>query len=101
MNELRHTKAQCDELTVAIAKPVNEGSVRFTEIQLTFSRIVKEVLHRTAVLYVQQKCRGDNARSKPAEFQRFTLIPNCRTFRASYYCCAPHNRIARQIRQSF
>jgi hypothetical protein len=47
-DELRRTKAQCDELTAAIAKLVNEGSVRFTEIQLTFTRIVKEVLHRTA-----------------------------------------------------
>ena len=47
-DELRRTKAQCDELTAAIAKLVNDGSVRFTEIQLTFTRIVKEVLHRTA-----------------------------------------------------
>lgn len=58
-DDLRRTKTQCDELTVAIEKLVSDSSVRFSEIQKTFSHIVKEVLHRSAVLYVRQNDSGN------------------------------------------
>lgn len=58
-DDLRRTKAQCDELTVAIEKLVSDSSLRFSEIQKTFSHIVKEVLHRSAVLYVRQNDSGN------------------------------------------
>jgi len=58
-DDLRRTKAQCDELTFAIEELVNEGSERFDEILKTFSNIVKEVFHRSAVLYVRQNDNGN------------------------------------------
>lgn len=58
-NELRKTKAKCDELTVTLEELVTNGSDRYRQIQKTFSRIIKEVLHRTAVLYVQQNDSGN------------------------------------------
>jgi uncharacterized protein YydD (DUF2326 family) len=58
-DDLRHTKAQCDDLTVVIEKLVNEDSTRFNEILKTFSNIIKQVLHRTAVLYVRQNNSGN------------------------------------------
>ncbi|HEC13395.1 MAG TPA: DUF2326 domain-containing protein [Acidiferrobacteraceae bacterium] len=58
-DELRKTKAKCDELTVTLEELVTNGSDRYRQIQKTFSRIIKEVLHRTAVLYVQQNDSGN------------------------------------------
>ncbi|MDP2001646.1 MAG: DUF2326 domain-containing protein [Desulfurivibrionaceae bacterium] len=58
-DDLRRTKTQCDELTVAIEELVNDGSNRFNEILKTFSHIIKELLHRSAVLYVRQNDSGN------------------------------------------
>ena len=58
-DELRNTKANCDEQTDAIKDLVDKGSERYKAIQKMFSRIVKEVLHRTAILYVQQNDSGN------------------------------------------
>lgn len=58
-DDLRRTKAQCEVLSVAIEKLVIDSSVRFSEIQKTFSRIIKEVLHRSAILYIRQNDRGN------------------------------------------
>lgn len=57
--DLRRTKAQCDELAFAIEELVNETPARFNEILKTFSHIVKEVFHRSAVLYVKQNDSGN------------------------------------------
>lgn len=58
-DELRHAKAECDELAVVIEDLVNDGSARFNKILKTFSQIIKEVLHRSAVLYVRQNDSGN------------------------------------------
>lgn len=58
-DELRQTKARAEELTAAIRQMVHQGSPRYQEIQRTFSRIIKEVTHRTALLYLDQNGEGN------------------------------------------
>lgn len=58
-DDLRRTKAKCDELTFAIEELVNDSPDRFNEILKTFSHIIKEVLHRNSVLYVKQNDSGN------------------------------------------
>lgn len=58
-DDLRRTRTLCDDLTFAIEELVNEGSDRFNAILKTFSHIVKEVFHRSAVLYVKQNDSGN------------------------------------------
>ena len=55
----RTTRAESDRLSVEIEDVINEGSSRFKEILKAFSRIVNEVLHRTAVVYVKQNDKGN------------------------------------------
>lgn len=56
---LRKAKDRKDELAIEINDLINNGSDRYKGIQRVFSRIIKEVLHRTAVLYVNQNSEGN------------------------------------------
>ena len=66
----RLTKTKVDETTAALQDMVHAGNPRYQEIQLTFSRIVTEVLHRTALLYLEQN--GEGNLDVPAEFSDTT-----------------------------
>ena len=57
--DLRATKSRTDQLTADIALMVHQGSARYHQIQRTFSRIIKEVLDRTALLYLDQNGEGN------------------------------------------
>jgi uncharacterized protein YydD (DUF2326 family) len=57
--QLKKAKEKREELTAEIGDLISQGSYRYTEIQRTFSRIIKEVLRRTAVLYVNQNGEGN------------------------------------------
>ncbi|MFN0130724.1 MAG: DUF2326 domain-containing protein [Verrucomicrobiales bacterium] len=57
--EIRETKARADQLAAEIGQMVHHGSPRYQEIRLTFSRIIKEVLGRTALLYLDQNGEGN------------------------------------------
>lgn len=57
--QVRHTKARAEELTATIQQMIHQGSERYAEIQLNFSRIIKEVTQRTALLYVDQNGEGN------------------------------------------
>lgn len=57
--DLRRNRNKRDELTYAIEELVNESPDRFNTILKTFSHIVKEVFHRSAVLYVRQNDSGN------------------------------------------
>ncbi|MCF7809094.1 MAG: DUF2326 domain-containing protein [Candidatus Marinimicrobia bacterium] len=58
-NRLRKAKERKEQLTVQIGDLIKNGSDRYKEIQRVFTRIIKEVLHRTAVLYVKQNDSGN------------------------------------------
>lgn len=58
-DDLRRTKKLCDDLTFAIEELVNDSPERFNAILKTFSHIVKEVFHRSAILYVKQNDSGN------------------------------------------
>jgi len=64
--DLRTTRARTVQLTAEIAQMVHQGSPRYLEIQRTFSRILKDVLGRTALLYLDQN--GDGNLDPHAEF---------------------------------
>ena len=56
---LRSAKERKEELIIEIGDLIKNGSERYKGIQRVFSRIIKEVLHRTAVLYVTQNDSGN------------------------------------------
>jgi uncharacterized protein YydD (DUF2326 family) len=56
---LRKAKDRKEELTIQIGEVISNGSERYRGIQRVFSRIIKDVLHRTAVLYVNQNKSGN------------------------------------------
>lgn len=56
---LRKAKEQQEELTIKISELIANGSLRYYGIQRVFSRIIKDVLHRNAVLYVKQNDQGN------------------------------------------
>ncbi|MCX6879731.1 MAG: DUF2326 domain-containing protein [Verrucomicrobia bacterium] len=58
-DQLRQTKSRVEDLTTAIQQMVHHSSPRYQEIQRTFSRIIKEVTHRTALLYLDQNSEGN------------------------------------------
>ncbi len=58
-DRLRTAKERMEELTIEIRDLIKNGSDRYKGIQRVFSRIIKEVLHRTAVLYVNQNGEGN------------------------------------------
>ena len=58
-DDIRQTKSRVDELTAGIQQMIHHSSPRYQEIQRTFNRIIKEVLHRTALLYVDQNGEGN------------------------------------------
>jgi uncharacterized protein YydD (DUF2326 family) len=58
-DRVRHNKAHAEELTATIQQMIHQGSERYAEIQLNFSRIIKEVTQRTALLYVDQNGEGN------------------------------------------
>lgn len=58
-DDLRKTKARAEQLTAEIRKMVHHGSPRYQEIQRAFSRIIKEVLGLTALLYLDQNGEGN------------------------------------------
>jgi uncharacterized protein YydD (DUF2326 family) len=58
-DDLRTTKAHTEQLTAEIRQMVHQGSPRYLEIQRTFSRIIKDVLGRTALLYLDQNGEGN------------------------------------------
>lgn len=58
-DRLRKAKERKEELTIKIGDLIKNGSDRYKGIQRVFSRIIKEVLHRTAVLYVNQNDSGN------------------------------------------
>lgn len=57
--QLKKAKDRKEELTSEISELIKNGSDRYKGIQRVFSRIIKEVLHRTAVLYVNQNGEGN------------------------------------------
>jgi len=57
--DLRTTKARVEQLTTEIGQMVHQGSKRYHEIQRHFSRIIKEVVGRTALLYLDQNGEGN------------------------------------------
>jgi uncharacterized protein YydD (DUF2326 family) len=56
---LRKAKDRQEELAIEIDDLITNGSERYKGIQRVFSRIIKDVLHRTAVLYVNQNDSGN------------------------------------------
>ncbi len=58
-DQLNKAKDRKEELTREIGELIRDGSDRYKGIQRVFSRIIKEVLHRTAVLYVNQNGEGN------------------------------------------
>lgn len=58
-DRLRKAKVRKEELTIEIRYLINNGSDRYKGIQRVFSRIIKDVLHRTAILYVNQNDSGN------------------------------------------
>ena len=56
---LRKAKDRKDKLSVKIEELIQNGSDRYHGIQREFSRIIKDVLLRTAVLYVKQNDSGN------------------------------------------
>lgn len=58
-HQLRQTKTRVEDLTAAIQEMVHHSSPRYQEIQRTFTRIIKEVTHRTALLYLDQNGEGN------------------------------------------
>jgi uncharacterized protein YydD (DUF2326 family) len=58
-DQVRKTKARTEELTAAIQQLIHQGNKRYQEIQLNFSRIIKEVTQRTALLYLDQNGEGN------------------------------------------
>lgn len=56
---LKKAKDRKEELTSEISELIKSGSDRYKGIQRVFSRIIKEVLHRTAILYVNQNGEGN------------------------------------------
>lgn len=58
---LQEVNDRKDELVVQIRDLLKSGSnsILYQGIQRTFNRIIKEVLHRTAVLYVKQNASGN------------------------------------------
>jgi len=58
-DQVRQIKARTEELTAAIQHLIHQGSQRYQEIQLNFSRIMKEVTQRTALLYLDQNGEGN------------------------------------------
>jgi len=56
---LRGAKDRKQELAIEIGSLISSGSDRYKGIQRVFSRIIKDVLHRTAVLYVNQNDSGN------------------------------------------
>ena len=57
--QLRKVKERKEYLTIEIRDLIKNGSERHKEIQRVFSRIIKEVLHRTAILYIKQNHNGN------------------------------------------
>ena len=58
-DDIRANKSKIDQLTAEIGQMVNKGNARYKSIQLVFSRIIKDVLHRTALLYLTQNGEGN------------------------------------------
>ena len=58
-DRLRKAKERKEALTIEIRELVKNKSDRYIEIQRVFSRIIKDVLHRDAVLYVNQNGEGN------------------------------------------
>lgn len=58
-DDLRNTKARSEQLTAEIRQMVHKGSPRYQEIQRNFSRIIKEITPRTALLYLDQNGEGN------------------------------------------
>lgn len=58
-DDLRETKARAEQLTVEIRQMVHDGSQRYQEIQRNFSRIIKDVIDLTALLYLDQNGEGN------------------------------------------
>lgn len=58
-DDLRTTKTRAEQLTAEIRQMVHQGSPRYHEIQRTFNRIIKDVLGRTALLYLDQNGEGN------------------------------------------
>lgn len=56
---LRETKSRAEQFAADIRQMVHQGSPRYQEIQLNFSRIIKEVMGLTALLYLDQNGEGN------------------------------------------
>ena len=60
LNErLRKAESQQEGLTIAIKGLLSNSPERYREIQRAFNRIINEILHRTANLYVRQNDSGN------------------------------------------
>ena len=57
--QIRQAKEKKEDLAAEINELISNVSERYTGIQRIFSRIIKDVLHRTAVLYVNQNDSGN------------------------------------------
>lgn len=58
-DRLREAREQKEQLIGSIGELLRAGSDRFQGIQRVFSRIINDVLHRTAILYVKQNDSGN------------------------------------------
>lgn len=58
-DELRRAKAKAEALAEDIQAMLRQGTPRYQEIPLIFSRIVKEIIHRSAILYCDQNGEGN------------------------------------------
>lgn len=57
--KLREAKAEAERHTIALKQMLHAGNARFAGIQLTFGRIIREVLHCTALLYLKPNGEGN------------------------------------------
>lgn len=58
-DQLRQAKSRVEGLTASIQQMVHQSNPRYQEIQRSFSRIIKEVTHRTALLYLEPNGEGN------------------------------------------
>lgn len=58
-DKLRQTKSRVEDLTADVQQMLHHSTTRYQDIQRTFSRIIKDVLHRTALLYLDQNGEGN------------------------------------------
>ena len=57
--KLRETKERVQALTTSIEETIRSSNQRYKDIQQSFTRIIKTILHRTALIYVETNDHGN------------------------------------------